>query len=107
MATDTLSRLYGPAQPGSGTVTLFTVTTSHVYTIRSIRIVNNGTTAITVKVGIGGVTDALLILPTLSIPPANAYHDDGLFVLTGAETFQVNSSASGLTITVSGLDQLP
>lgn len=102
---DTMKRLAGPANLGSGTSTIFTGTTAHTYSIRSIRIVNNSSAAITVKIGIGGVTDALLILPAIAIMPGAAYHESGLFVLAGTETLQANTSATGLTCTVSGLDQ--
>lgn len=99
------SRLMGPANVASGTSTLFTGTTAHVYAIRAIRFANNGTAAITVKVGIGGVTDALLIIPAISIPPGSYYEDTGLVVIAGTETIQANASASGLTATIIGLDQ--
>lgn len=102
---NTMSRLAGPANLASGTSTIFTGSAAHVYSIRSIRIVNNGSSAITVKLGIGGVTDALLILPAITIQPGAAYHETGLFVLSGTDTLQANTSASGLTATVSGLDQ--
>src|SRR4051812_40956558 len=98
------SRLMGPANVASGTSTLFTGTTAHTYAIRGIRLVNNSSAAIPVKLGIGGVTDALLIIPAVAIQPGAAFHDDGLFVLSGTETLQANASASGLTATVSGLD---
>lgn len=102
---EVLSRLAGPANVANGTSTVFTGTAAHTYSIRSIRIVNDSAGAIVIKLGIGGVTDALLILPALSIGPGEAYHDDGLFVLSGTETLQANATATGLTITVSGLDQ--
>jgi len=105
--SDTLSRLVGPSNVGSGTSTLFTGTSGHTYTLRSIRIVNNTNSAITIKLGIGGVTDADLITPEISVPGKSAYHDEGMFVLSGTNTLQANASASGLTATVCGLDQLP
>lgn len=105
MASDILSRLAGPANVASGTSTIYTGTALHTYSIRSIRIVNNGTAVITIKLGIGGVTDAVLILQAIAIQPGGYYHDDGLFILSGTETLQANASASGLTITVCGLDQ--
>ncbi len=102
---DLMSRLAGPANVANGTATAFTGTAAHTYSIRSIRIVNNTTGSVTVKVGIGGVTDALLIVPAIAIQPGDAYHDDGLFILSGTETLQTNASATGCTMTVSGLDQ--
>jgi hypothetical protein len=108
MSLDTFNRakrLAGPANIASGTSTIFTGTASHDYTVRSIRIVNNTSAPITVKLGIGGVTDALLILPAIVIPAFDLYHEECLFILTGTDTLQANASASGLTITVCGLDQ--
>jgi len=103
--SNTLSRIVGPVNIASGTSTIFTGTASHVYTIKSIRIVNNTAGAITVKLGIGGVTDALLLVPPASIDAGGWAEFDGLLVLTGTETLQANASATGTTITVSGLDQ--
>lgn len=102
---DVLSRIAGPANIASGTATAFTGTGAHTYSIRSIRIVNNTSGTVTVKVGIGGVTDAVLIIPAIAIAPGDAYHDDGLFVLSGTETLQTNASATGTTLTVCALDQ--
>lgn len=102
---DTLKRIVGPVNIGNGTSTLFTGTAAHVYTIRSMLIVNNSAGAITVKIGIGGVTDALLILEAVSIDAHGKAEFDGVLVLTGAETIQANTTATGLTFTASGLDQ--
>jgi len=102
---DTLSRIAGPANLASGTSTVFTGTAAHVYTIRSIRIVNNTAAAVTVKLGICGVTDALLILPPTSIDAGGWAEFDGVIVLSGTETLQANTTATGTTITVAGLDQ--
>jgi hypothetical protein len=103
--SDTLKRLVGPVNVGNGTSTVFTGTTSHVYTIKRIRIVNNTAAAVTVKAGIGGVTDALLIMPPVAIPSGGMWDDDVFVVLSGTETIQANASATGTTVTISGLDQ--
>lgn len=102
---NTFSRIVGPANIANGTSTLFTGTAAHVYVIRNIRIVNNTGGAITVKLGIGGVTDAVLIMPAVSIPAGAIYEDDGMIVLSGTETLQANASATGATFTASGVDQ--
>lgn len=103
--TDTLSRIVGPANIASGTSTVFTGTASHVYTIRDILIANNTTGSISIALGIGGVANANLILPTVTLGAGEQANFDGLLVLTGTETLQASASASGLTITVAGLDQ--
>lgn len=102
---DVLSRILGPSNIGSGTNTLFTGTAAHTYTIKHIRIVNNTAAAITLKLGIGGVADANLLLPVTSIDAGGWGEFDGLIVMSGTETLQSNASATGMTITVSGLDQ--
>lgn len=104
--TDVLSRLVGPANIASGTSTLFTASASHRYTIKNIRIVNNSTGSLTVKLGIGGVADANLILPAVTLAAGDTLVDDtNMIVLAAGETLQANASNTGLTITVSGLDQ--
>jgi hypothetical protein len=102
-----LARLAGPANIPSGTSTVFTGTAGHTYAIGRILIVNNTGSSKTIKVGIGGVTDDLLLSPTLSVPQKGVLALKGLVVLAGAETLQVNASATGMTITVFGLDQTP
>ena len=103
--TDTLKRLAGPANIANGTSTVFTGTAAHIYTIRSILVINNTGGSITVKLGIGGVADANLVMPSTILAPGESASFDGLLVLTGVETLQANASATGATITVSGLDQ--
>ena len=102
--TDTLSRLAGPVSLAAGTTTVFTGTAAHTYTIRNWRIVNNTGGAVTVRVGIGGVTDTCLVFPAMSVPAAAILEDDGMIVMSGTETLQVSTSATGTTVTVSGLD---
>ena len=104
--TDVLARIVGPVNMANGTSTVFTGSASNRYTIKSIRIVNNTAGSITVKLGIGGVTDALLILAAVALAAGDTYQDDCFFVLEGAETLQSNTTATGSTITVSGLKQL-
>lgn len=102
---DTLSRLAGPANAASGTSTMFTGTTAHTYTIKRIRLVNTTAAAITVKVGVGGVADANLIMPAISIDAGGFMDSNDFLVLSGTETLQINTSATGITYTISGLDQ--
>jgi hypothetical protein len=102
---EALSRLAGPANVANGTATAFTGTAAHTYSIRGIIIANNTTGPITVKVGIGGVTDAVLIIPATSIAAGSTLVFDTLVVMSGTETLQTNATATGTTMTVSGLDQ--
>jgi len=103
--TEVLKRICGPANVASGTATAFTGTAAHRYTIKSIRLANPTAGAVSVKIGIGGVTDALLILPPIALAAGDVYQDDCFFVLEGTETLQTNATATGTTLTVSGLDQ--
>lgn len=103
---DTLKRLIGPVAVAAGTSTLFTGTAAHVYSIKKILIVNtDAANAKTISLGIGGVAAGNLITPVLTIDAGGFAEFDGLLTLTGVETLQANASATGLTITVSGLDQ--
>lgn len=104
--TDTLSRIVGPVNVALGTSTVFTGTAAHIYTIKHIRVVNGTGGSITLKLGIGGVADANLILPATALGLGESCEFDGLLVLAGAETLQANASATGLTVTVAGLDQV-
>lgn len=104
--TNKLARIVGPVNIASGTSTLFTGTVNHRYTIKKIKIVNPTAGAVTVKLGIGGVADANLIMPAVAIDAGGWAEGDGLeLVLEGAETLQANASATGTTITATGLDQ--
>jgi hypothetical protein len=102
---NTLSRIAGPVNVANGTSTVFTGTATHTYTIRSIRIANNTAGSITIALGINGIASANMFLPVTSIAPGTSIQDDGTFVMSGTETLQASTSATGLTITVSGLDQ--
>lgn len=107
---DTLSRIVGPVNMASGLSTVFTGTTAHTYTIKQITVVNNTAADITVKLGIQAVTadplaDADLFLPTATIDAGGMATFDGLLVLSGTEKLRAHTSATGLTISVHGLDQ--
>jgi hypothetical protein len=104
--SDILSRIVGPVAVASGTSTLFTGTAAHTYSIKSIRIVNtDASNAKTITLGIGGVAAGNQILPAITIDAGGWAEWDGLISMSGTETLQANASATGLTITVSGLDQ--
>lgn len=99
-----------PAAVGNGTSTLFTGTGGHTYTFKAggILIVNNGSVTRTVKLGIGGVTDAVLIMPAIAIQPGCAIAwppEGGYVVMSGTETLQANADGTGTTVTLSCVDQ--
>lgn len=104
--TDTLKRIFGPVQIGSGNTVIFTGTGGTVYTIRNLRIVNpSSVLTINLKLGIGGIADSNLILPTVAFGPLESASADELYILTGAETFEANADQAGLVITADGVQQ--
>jgi len=106
---DTLDRLFGPANLASGYSAAFTGTAAHIYTIKTIHIVNPTAAAITVKLAIeatsGAQADSELILPTATIEAGGFAHYDGLIIMEGTEVLTATTSATGLTISGHGLDQ--
>jgi hypothetical protein len=108
MALDTanaLTRFYIGNLASGTTANVFTVTTSHIFTLKNIRVVNNTAGAISFKLGINGVADANLITATITLAAGETYNDDCFIVMASTNTFQANTSATGLTLCVSGLDQ--
>lgn len=104
--TDVLKRIVGPVNLANGSATFYTGTAAHRYTIKNIRVVNNTAGSISFRIGIGGVTDALLIIPAIALAAGDFYSEDvNMLVLEGAETLQATTTASGLTVTVTALDQ--
>jgi hypothetical protein len=102
---DTLDRLAGPVAPGTGPQTILTVPGGHTYTIRYIAIVNNNAITVDVKLGINGVADADLILPFTPILIFGQGVFSGVLTLEAGDTLMIDSDATGITVTVSGLDQ--
>ena len=100
-----LSRIAGPIAIASGTSTVFTGATAHRYTVRGITITNNTVAAINIKLGINGVADINLILPQSSIDAGGFATFDGVLVLVDTDALIAVAGTSGLTITLSGVDQ--
>lgn len=103
--SDLLERIAGPEAVASGASTLFTGIAAHTYTIRHMTLTNNTGSPVTVKLGIGGVADANLILPSSVIEAGGMAEFSGILVLSGTETLHASTSGTGLTFTMSGLDQ--
>ena len=104
--TDTASRLYGPAQPGTGNATLYTVAAATTTIIRNIHITNTTGTAATISLAINGTaaTAANCWLYTLSIPANGSYDWSGFLALATTDTLQgLQGTGSALTLTVSGI----
>jgi hypothetical protein len=77
----------------------------HTYTIRYIALVNNNSITVDVTLGINGVADADLILPFTPILPSGQGVFSGVLTLEAGDTLEMTSDATGITVTVSGLDQ--
>lgn len=107
---DVPQRLYGPANAASGDSTLLTLKEGHKYLIDRVKIVNNSTGKIAVKVGIGGLADPNLIFPAVSIPAKGMVDqkcDDVMDDDQTPDTLQFNATATGTTVTVFGRDNYP
>jgi hypothetical protein len=104
--TDTLSRLAGPSAAASGTSTIFTGTAANVYTIKKIKVVNTDTVnSKTFQLFLNGSAAANAITPVFTIDPGAMADGDDFIVMSGTETLQITTSATGLTVSVYGLDQ--
>lgn len=103
---DVLSRIAGPSALASGTSTVFTGTAAHTYTIKKIRVVNTDTVnSKTFQLFINGSAAANAETPVLTVDAGGFAESDDFMVLSGTDTLQITTSATGLTITVFGLDQ--
>lgn len=103
---DAASRVYGPAQPGTGNGTLYTVPGATTATIRNIHICNTTGTAATISLALNGTaaTAANCLLSALSIPANGSYDWSGFLVLATGDTLQGLQGTSGaLTVTVSAI----
>jgi len=100
-----LSRLV-LAAAASGTSTLFTGTASHIYTIKKIKVVNtDAVNSKTFQLFVNGSAAANAITPVLTLDPGGYAEDDEFLVLAGTDTLQITTSATGITVSVYGLDQ--
>lgn len=99
---DTFKRLY-QGQPGTGATTLYTVPALTATIIKHIRIVNPTATDRTIKLWHGGVVDANVILPTVTVLAGGWGEFDGTIVMAAAETLSgIASAATALTVSVYG-----
>jgi hypothetical protein len=100
-----MERIVGPVDVANGTTTIFTGTTAHTYTIRTMCLVNNTAGSITISLGVNGTANANLVLPATPILAGCRMEWGGFLILAGTETIQAITTANGLTLTASGLDQ--
>jgi hypothetical protein len=100
-----LDRIFGPQNIPNGSSVLFTGTPGTIYTIRDITVVNGTAGSITVRLGINGVANVNLFLPPVALGAGEFCVFAGVLTLTGADTMEATTTATGLTITVSGVTQ--
>ena len=104
---DTALRLYGPAQPGTGNATLYTVPGATTCVIRHMRVMNTTGSAATISVAINGTaaTAANCLLYAFSIPANSVYDWTGFIPLAAADTIQgLQGTGSALTVTIGGVE---
>jgi hypothetical protein len=103
---DTLKRLQGPAAAASGTSTLITVPAAHLYTVKKIKVVNTDlVNTKTFQLFINGSAAGNAITPVYTIDAGGYAESDEFTVLAATDTLQITTSATGLTVSIHGLDQ--
>ena len=105
--TDTIKRMYGPAQPATTNATLYTVPGATTAAIRNIHITNTTGTAATISLSINGTaaTVANCIIAAESVPANGSYDWSGFIGLAAADTIQgLQGTLSALTVTISGVE---
>ena len=107
MPVDVLSRLAGPVNAASGDTTIYTPLERHQGWLRSVKVVNNTTAKITIKVGINATSDDSLIFPAIPVPAKGMVNQETFDVLEDSDSLIVNASATGTTVTVMGFDRYP
>lgn len=103
---DVQKRLYGPAQPGATSTTLYTVPAAKKTTLEYIHAINTTGAAQTVTIAIGAsITAALSILSAYSIPATGIFTLPCEISLVAAETvLGLQSSATAITVTLNGTE---
>jgi hypothetical protein len=105
--TDTAKRMYGPAQPGTSTTTLYTVPALTTSIVRNIHVANTATVAKTITFGFGGTaaTAANLFAGAVSIPANTTYDWSGFLVMIAADTITaLQETATSCTVIISGVE---
>lgn len=104
--TNALLRLAGPTAAASGTSTLITVPASHVYTVKKIKVVNtDAVNSKTFQLFINGSAAANAETPVFTVDAGGYAESDEFLILAATDTLQITTSATGLTVSVFGLDQ--
>lgn len=101
---NTAKRLAGPVVGTGSEATLYTVPSSTITTVQSIRVVNTTSGALTFKMSIGADAAGTRLFSDTSVPANGVLKDAGFdVVMTATETLRWNGPA-GLTVTVNGIE---
>lgn len=100
---DTAKRLWGPVVGTGAEATLYTVPAATTAILRSLRIVNTTSGALTFKMSIGADAAGTRQWSDYSVPANGVLADRGFEVLNAAETLRWNAAA-GLTTQCSGVE---
>jgi hypothetical protein len=104
--TDMLKRLQGPAAAAAGASTLITVPAGHLYTIKKIKIVNTDVVNTkTFQLFINGAAAGDSITPVYTVDAGGSAESEEFVILAATDTLRITTSATGLTVSVYGLDQ--
>ena len=102
--TDSYKKLY-QGQPGTSATTLYTVPSATQAIIKHIRVVNNDSTARTIKLWHDGTAAANVILPATPVRAGGWAEFDGTITLEASDSFSGQASvASQVTVTIYGLE---
>ena len=102
---DSLSRIYGPAQPGTSTGVLYTAPVNTTAVVRNIHVMNTTGSAATINLGVGDASVAAnCFLYAFSVAANSTYDWSGVLPIAEAETLDALQGTSGaLTVTISGV----
>jgi hypothetical protein len=101
--TGTPTRVYGPAQPGTGNGTLYTVPAATRAVIETIHVANTTASAATITLSINGSAAANMWLNAFSVPAHSTYDWTGRLALAAGDTIQgLQGTSAALTVTISG-----
>lgn len=103
--TDTLKRVYGPAQLGTSAATLYTVPASTTFILRYMRFNNTTSTDRSITISIGANAAATQIVSAMTVPANGAIDWTGSIPMTTTEILQgLAAAATAITAVVSGVE---
>jgi hypothetical protein len=101
---DTAKRLAGPTALGTTATTVYTVPGSTVTILRGIHVANTTAGALGFTASIGSDAAGTRLWSAQSVPANGSLDWSGFQVMSTADVLQAYGSATGLTLTVSGVE---